>query len=51
MTEEEVLDLEDADQVCRRFLEWDLEADIEGDVDGRKGLERVLRCLDALSEE
>lgn len=26
MTEEERVDLEDAEEVCRRFLAWDLEA-------------------------
>lgn len=25
MTEEELLDLEDAESVCRRFLAWDLD--------------------------
>ncbi|PSR70515.1 hypothetical protein PHLCEN_2v13554 [Hermanssonia centrifuga] len=35
MTEDERLDLEDAEEVCRRFLAWDLDAargGAEGDV-------------------
>lgn len=34
MTEKEILDLADAEAVCRRFLAWDLE-DGHGDVKGR----------------
>ena len=33
MTDEEKADLEDAEEVCRRFLAWDLEAS-RGDVTG-----------------
>ncbi|KAJ7212032.1 muts domain V-domain-containing protein [Mycena pura] len=35
MTEAERADLEDAEVVCRRFLQWDLEGDGGGDVKGR----------------
>ena len=34
MNEEECLDLADAEEVCRRFLRWDLKAEAERD-DGR----------------
>ena len=33
MTDEERLELEEAEAVCRRFLEWDLKAEAERDDD------------------
>lgn len=44
MKEEEVNDLVDAEDVCRRFLEWDLD-DREG-VDVKKKLRWVLGISD-----
>ena len=34
MTEKERQELEEAETVCRRFLAWDLKADIESGEDG-----------------
>ena len=42
MTETEKMDLEDAEAVCRRFLEWDLEEENEEDEDVKKRLRDVL---------
>ena len=43
MTEEERIDLERAEDVCRRFLTWDLEvAKEDEDVDVKQVLRQVL---------
>ncbi|KAI0052711.1 hypothetical protein FA95DRAFT_1664395 [Auriscalpium vulgare] len=50
MTDTEVQDLEDAEEVCRRFLKWDLEDATQGD-DVHERLAEVLGAQDAENEE
>ena len=42
MTEDEKLDLEDAEERCRQFLAWDMEASRGGEVDVKAKLGEVL---------
>lgn len=39
-------ELEEADRVCRRFLQWDLEVEIKEEGDARVGLAQVLQELE-----
>ncbi|TFK74858.1 hypothetical protein BDN72DRAFT_832971 [Pluteus cervinus] len=45
MTEQEKRDLQESEEICRRFLQWDLQADI--DVDVKKKLREVLGRKDS----
>ncbi len=49
MTEKELQDLEEAEEVCRRFLAWDLEVDKEHVGDG--GVKRKLAAVLGKTEE
>jgi hypothetical protein len=45
MTEEDILDLENAEAVCRNFLTWDLQS--KGD-DDERGLSAIAKLRDIL---
>lgn len=50
MSEGEVRELEEADQICRRLLEWDLGDETEKDGGERAELEKVLRGTVSMAE-
>lgn len=50
MTAEEMRELEEADRVCRRLLQWDLEVESKEERDPRSGLAKVLQELECVEE-
>lgn len=50
MTAAEMRELEEADRVCRRLLQWDLEVENKEEGDPRTGLAKILRELEEMEE-